>query len=209
MKRFWFSGELTFAKAGSLSGGERRRLQLLPVLAGRPNVLFLDEPTNDLDLDTLRILKDFLEEWPGALVTVSHDRTFLERTTQRLVTVGTDGAWPGSRRCPGLGAARRGAPAGGSPALHHARHPRCIRRRPANLAVGRRTALRPGGGSSRRREADDPAATAAGQGGGGAHVHLRPSRAARLGDELAAAQGALDEAEERWLALAEEAESRG
>ncbi len=91
MKRFWFSGELTMAKAGSLSGGERRRLQLLLVLAGRPNVLFLDEPTNDLDLDTLRILEDFLEEWPGALVTVSHDRTFLERTTDRLVTVGPGG----------------------------------------------------------------------------------------------------------------------
>ena len=78
MKRFWFTGELPFARVGTLSGGERRRLQLLLVLAGRPNVLFLDEPTNDLDLDTLRILEDFLEEWPGALVVVSHDRTFLD-----------------------------------------------------------------------------------------------------------------------------------
>ena len=92
MKRFWFTGELPFARVGTLSGGERRRLQLLLVLAGRPNVLFLDEPTNDLDLDTLRLLEDFLEEWPGALVVVSHDRTFLERTTERLVSVEPDGS---------------------------------------------------------------------------------------------------------------------
>jgi ATP-binding cassette subfamily F protein uup len=91
MQRFWFTGELPFARVGTLSGGERRRLQLLLVLAGRPNVLFLDEPTNDLDLDTLRMLEDFLEDWPGALVVVSHDRTFLERTTERLVVVETGG----------------------------------------------------------------------------------------------------------------------
>jgi ATP-binding cassette subfamily F protein uup len=91
MKRFLFSGELPFARVGSLSGGERRRLQLLLVLAGRPNVLFLDEPTNDLDLDTLRVLEDFLEEWPGALVVVSHDRSFLDRTVDRVVAVDTGG----------------------------------------------------------------------------------------------------------------------
>jgi ATP-binding cassette subfamily F protein uup len=95
MKRFLFTGELPFARVGTLSGGERRRLQLLLVIAGRPNVLFLDEPTNDLDLDTLRILEDFLEEWPGALVVVSHDRTFLERTTDRLVAVGAGGTVSG------------------------------------------------------------------------------------------------------------------
>ena len=85
MARFWFTGELPWATAGTLSGGERRRLQLLMVLAGRPNVLLIDEPTNDLDLDSLRALEDFLEEWPGALVTVSHDRTFLARVTDRVV----------------------------------------------------------------------------------------------------------------------------
>jgi ATP-binding cassette subfamily F protein uup len=91
MERFWFSGDLPFARVGTLSGGERRRLQLLLVLARRPNVLLLDEPTNDLDLDSLRILEEFLEEWPGALVVVSHDRTFLERTTERVLAVGADG----------------------------------------------------------------------------------------------------------------------
>jgi len=85
MNRFWFTGELPFATVGTLSGGERRRLQLLTVLASRPNVLLLDEPTNDLDLDTLRALEDFLDEWPGALVTISHDRTFLARATERLL----------------------------------------------------------------------------------------------------------------------------
>jgi ATP-binding cassette subfamily F protein uup len=92
MRRFLFSGDLPFARVGSLSGGERRRLQILLLIAARPNVLFMDEPTNDLDLDTLRALEDFLEDWPGALLVVSHDRTFLERATDRLVEVGPDGA---------------------------------------------------------------------------------------------------------------------
>ena len=91
MERFWFTGDLPFAPVSTLSGGERRRLQLLMVLATRPNVLLLDEPTNDFDLDTLRILEEFLEDWPGALVVVSHDRTFLERTTERLIALAADG----------------------------------------------------------------------------------------------------------------------
>jgi ATP-binding cassette subfamily F protein uup len=90
LERFWFDGDAQWAPIGLLSGGERRRLQLLLVLAARPNVLLLDEPTNDLDLDTLRSLEDFLEEWPGALVVVSHDRAFLERTVDDVVVL--DGA---------------------------------------------------------------------------------------------------------------------
>ena len=91
MKRFWFAGALQKTKARDLSGGERRRLQLLLALAQRPNVLFLDEPTNDLDLETIRLLEDFLSQWPGTLVVVSHDRTFLSRTTDRLLEVHADG----------------------------------------------------------------------------------------------------------------------
>jgi ATP-binding cassette subfamily F protein uup len=91
MKRFWFAGALQKTKARELSGGERRRLQLLLALAQRPNVLFLDEPTNDLDLETIRLLEDFLSQWPGTLVVVSHDRTFLSRTTDRLLEVHADG----------------------------------------------------------------------------------------------------------------------
>ena len=91
MERFWFDGALSFAPVSTLSGGERRRLQLLVVLATRPNVLLLDEPTNDLDLDTLRVLEDYLDEWPGTLVTVSHDRAFLERATDQLVALDPGG----------------------------------------------------------------------------------------------------------------------
>jgi ATP-binding cassette subfamily F protein uup len=87
MKRFWFTGALPLTKAKDLSGGERRRLQLLLALSTRPNVLFLDEPTNDLDLETIRLLEEFLGKWPGTLVVVSHDRTFLSRTTDRLLEV--------------------------------------------------------------------------------------------------------------------------
>ncbi len=91
MKRFWFTGALPMTKARDLSGGERRRLQLLLVLSERPNVLFLDEPTNDLDLETIRLVEEFLSQWPGTLVVVSHDRTFLSRTTDRLLEVQASG----------------------------------------------------------------------------------------------------------------------
>jgi ATP-binding cassette subfamily F protein uup len=79
LERFGFTGERLTTRLTDLSGGERRRLQLLRLLLGEPNVLFLDEPTNDLDIETLNVLEDFLDDWPGTLVVVSHDRYFLER----------------------------------------------------------------------------------------------------------------------------------
>ncbi len=85
MESFWFDSDAQYAPIELLSGGERRRLQLLTALARKPNVLLLDEPTNDLDLDTLRVLEDFLESFPGAVVVVSHDRAFLERTVDDVV----------------------------------------------------------------------------------------------------------------------------
>ena len=91
MKRFWFTGNLPFTRVGDLSGGERRRLQLLAVLAQQPNVLLLDEPTNDLDIETLRVLEDFLDDWPGTLVVVSHDRAFLERTIEAALAIDDEG----------------------------------------------------------------------------------------------------------------------
>ena len=87
LERFWFDAATQYSPIGELSGGERRRLQLVLVLADEPNVLFLDEPTNDLDLDTLRSLEDFLYDWPGALVAVSHDRAFLERVVTEVLVV--------------------------------------------------------------------------------------------------------------------------
>jgi ABC transport system ATP-binding/permease protein len=74
-----------------LSGGERRRLQLVMVLATEPNLLILDEPTNDLDLDTLRSLESFLDDWPGALVVASHDRAFLDRTVDHVLAIDPGG----------------------------------------------------------------------------------------------------------------------
>ena len=76
-----------WAPVGELSGGERRRLQLLMLLMAEPNVLLLDEPTNDLDIETLTELEDLLDGWPGSLVVVSHDRYFLERVTDHVVAL--------------------------------------------------------------------------------------------------------------------------
>jgi ATP-binding cassette subfamily F protein uup len=84
-------GDTQFTPAGELSGGERRRVQLLGVLVAEPNVLLLDEPTNDLDVDTLTELEDLLDSWAGSLVVVSHDRYFLERVTDRMVALLGDG----------------------------------------------------------------------------------------------------------------------
>ena len=79
LEDFGFTGERLTTRVGDLSGGERRRLQLLRLLIGEPNVLLLDEPTNDLDIDTLTVVEDYLDSWPGTLIVVSHDRYFLER----------------------------------------------------------------------------------------------------------------------------------
>ncbi|MGH9040017.1 MAG: ABC-F family ATP-binding cassette domain-containing protein, partial [Acidimicrobiia bacterium] len=98
MERFWFNDDAQWAPIGTLSGGERRRLQLLLVLTAMPNVMLLDEPTNDLDLDTLRALEDHLETWPGTLVVVSHDRAFLERTVEDVIVLDGQGR---ARRPPG------------------------------------------------------------------------------------------------------------
>ena len=90
--RFGFTGNAQWTRVGDLSGGERRRLQLLRLLMGEPNVLLLDEPTNDLDIDTLTALEDVLDGWPGTLLVVSHDRYFLERTTTVTSSLMGDGS---------------------------------------------------------------------------------------------------------------------
>ena len=83
-ERFLFDGTLQYTKIEKLSGGERRRLHLLRVLMSAPNVLLLDEPTNDLDINTLNILEDFLDDFVGVIVTVSHDRYFLDRICNKI-----------------------------------------------------------------------------------------------------------------------------
>jgi ATP-binding cassette subfamily F protein uup len=89
--RFGFTGNAQWTRVGDLSGGERRRLQILRLLMGEPNVILLDEPTNDLDIDTLTALEDLLDGWPGTLIVVSHDRYFLERVTTVTASLMGDG----------------------------------------------------------------------------------------------------------------------
>ncbi len=91
LERFGFTGDRLTARIGDLSGGERRRFQLLRILLTEPNVLLLDEPTNDLDIETLNVVEDYLDSWPGTLVVVSHDRYFLERVTDVVYGLLDDG----------------------------------------------------------------------------------------------------------------------
>ena len=92
VERLGFPRDRARTPVRDLSGGERRRLQLLRLLVGEPNVLLLDEPTNDLDTDTLAALEDLLDSWPGTLIVVSHDRYLLERVCDRQMALLGDGA---------------------------------------------------------------------------------------------------------------------
>ena len=214
MKRFWFAGELTRARVGTLSGGERRRLQLLVVIAGRPNVLFLDEPTNDLDLDTLRLPRGV----PRAVA-----RRPGHRKSRPPSWSGPPSGWwpwPATARCPRWPAARRG---GGGPGRtgHRPRSagagrtgattaataapapqtPPTARSAPGakSAPLGRllRDAEKQVARLERQRDKITVSLTEASD-----HVEMT-----RLGTELAATQAALDQAEETWLALAEESDS--
>ena len=91
LERFLFPPNAQWMPIAKLSGGERRRLFLLRILMGAPNVLLLDEPTNDLDVQTLTILEDYLDDFPGAVVVVSHDRYFLDRVVEKVFAFEGDG----------------------------------------------------------------------------------------------------------------------
>lgn len=224
LEAFWFDTDAQWAQVETLSGGERRRLQLLRVLADRPNVLFLDEPTNDLDLETLRALEDFLEDWPGAVVTVSHDRAFLERVvTEGLILDGAGrafrfpggfAAWDRERRA---GSGRRdtiaatAGPGGGSEATaatggqRPEQHPRAGRRSGSGRSsstIGHqlRQVEKDVARLERRKAKLEQELAEAGTD----HEVL-----ARVGADLATVGRELAEAEERWIELAEEQESRG
>ncbi|HEY0169562.1 MAG TPA: ABC-F family ATP-binding cassette domain-containing protein [Pyrinomonadaceae bacterium] len=136
LERFLFTGAMQYSPIAKLSGGERRRLYLLRVLMGAPNVLLLDEPTNDLDIPTLITLEDYLDNFPGNLIVVSHDRYFLDRTVEHIFRFEGGG---GLREYPGNYSAfletRRGEEGAAA----------------AVQAAGARTAARPAG-----RESDAP-----------------------------------------------------
>ena len=91
-ERFGFAANRQWTPVGDLSGGERRRLQLLRLLMAEPNVLLLDEPTNDLDIDTLTALEDLLDSFPGTVLVVSHDRYFVDRVCDTVVALFGDGS---------------------------------------------------------------------------------------------------------------------
>lgn len=91
MEKFLFPADLQYTEIGRLSGGERRRLYLLRVLMEAPNVLVLDEPTNDLDIETLSVLEDYLEKFPGVVIAVSHDRYFLDKLMNHVFVLAGNG----------------------------------------------------------------------------------------------------------------------
>ncbi len=195
LERFGFSGDRLTTRIGDLSGGERRRFQLLRLLLTEPNVLLLDEPTNDLDIETLNVLEDFLDRWPGTLVVVSHDRYFLERVTDSVWALLGDGQismLPGgveeylARRAaelaadvPGVAAADP-APIGGEGASRQRRGAR----RPQDPGPARqaaRTAGRAGGRAQRRHRRGRPGLRAARGAGRRAPGGVRPARRGRDG----------------------------
>jgi ATP-binding cassette subfamily F protein uup len=209
LERFWFDADAQFAPVGTLSGGERRRFQLLLTLARRPNVLLLDEPTNDLDIESLRALEDFLDEWPGALVVVSHDRAFLERTVADVIVIDDDhdasrvpggyAAWEMARQS---ALTTRRSRAGSSP--------------PTRSSGATRDA---GGGSTRSQSTlrflmkeSEKAMRAIEQRRDELAADLARTdpvdhrRMVELSTELASVEADLSVAEEQWLELASEAE---
>ena len=217
VERLGFTRQRAWTRVGEVSGGERRRLQLLRLLMTEPNVLLLDEPTNDLDTDTLAAVEDILDSFPGTLVVVSHDRYLLERVTDHQVALLGDGSvrdLPGGveqylqlrREAAGSRGARASAGSaestttrttGGDPAERSASSG--ARRHEARKALGR---------IERKMERSAQAVAAL-------HVRMEevsadPARVgelAELGRELVAAEASHAELEEQWLEAAEMVES--
>jgi len=205
LERFWFDSDTQNSPIELLSGGERRRIQLVLTLADKPNVLLLDEPTNDLDLDTLRALEDFLDGWPGAVIVVSHDRTFLDRTVDDVLVIDNGRAqrWPGGYEQWLLD--RRTRATKGSVATTAAPVKARKQERPttgrshSTIRHELKAAEKKMSKLQKHRERLDGELTAAGTD----HVEL-----ARVGEDIAHCDSEIAETEERWLELSEEVESR-
>ena len=223
VERLGFTRRRAWTRVGEISGGERRRLQLLRLLMTEPNVLLLDEPTNDLDTDTLAAVEDILDSFPGTLVVVSHDRYLLERVTDHQVALLGDGALrdlPGGveqylrlRReavvnndaAEGRGGASGSRARGGGAAAGSAGTVAGAGDGRALSGAGRREAQKSLARIERRLERAGRAVDAL-------HARLEAASAdparlgelAELGRELAAAEDARSELETAWLETAEE-----
>ncbi|HTX84894.1 MAG TPA: ABC-F family ATP-binding cassette domain-containing protein [Streptosporangiaceae bacterium] len=204
LERLGLRGERQWTRVGELSGGERRRLQLLVMLLTEPNVLLLDEPTNDLDIETLTELEDLMDGWPGSIVVVSHDRYFLERVTGRVLAIldGQLAFLPGGVE-EYLTLRERAAAAPS-------------RQKPAAAAGAESPLPRPGASSAARQRAGQKELTRLERQiarlteveerlhGALAESASDYVRLIELGDELRAVQAERTELEERWLTVAEE-----
>jgi ATP-binding cassette subfamily F protein uup len=214
MRQFWFDGDAQFAPISTLSGGERRRLQLLLTLIEQPNVLLLDEPTNDLDLDTLRALEDYLDEWPGIVVVVSHDRVFLDRTVIDVLALDGHG---GAAVVPGgVAGWLKNHNASPTHQIAAAQRGKLIAQDAPVVATNNAAKIKPAKSPSTLKrllaqaEKSLAQATAAEQKiaeelaqAGSDHTAL-----ARISANLANAQTKVAAAEENWIALAAEAEAQ-
>ena len=201
MESFWFDADAQYAPVELLSGGERRRLQLVTTLARSPNVLLLDEPTNDLDLDTLRALEDFLEDFPGAVVVISHDRAFLERTVDDVIVFDGSarvGRLPGGYEAYEAERRRRRGPNKRTTAPKVTRPKTSSRRSSSTVRHELKQVEQTMVELERRRDEATSALSAASTD----HEEL-----ARLGAEVAEISAALHDVEDRWLELSAELES--
>ena len=215
VERLGFTRQRAWTRVGEISGGERRRLQLLSLLMTEPNVLLLDEPTNDLDTDTLAAVEDILDSFPGTLVVVSHDRYLLERVTDHQVALLGDGSvrdLPGGveqyleLRREAMRPSRGAADSVDSPTTPADAGPRA--ERGATSGARRHEARKALARIERKMERSSQAVAAL-------HVRMEevsadPARVgelAELGRELVAAEAAHAELEEQWLEVAETLES--
>ena len=215
VERLGFTRQRAWTRVGEVSGGERRRLQLLRLLMTEPNVLLLDEPTNDLDTDTLAAVEDILDSFPGTLVVVSHDRYLLERVTDHQVALLGDGSvrdLPGGveqylrLRREAAGPARGAAASASSSTTSIAGGARA--ERGATSGAKRHEARKALARIERRMERSSQVVAAL-------HVRMEEISAdpaqvgelAELGRELVAAQAAHAELEEQWLEAAEALEA--
>jgi ABC transport system ATP-binding/permease protein len=202
LDRLGLRGERQWVPVADLSGGERRRLQLMLALMDEPNVLLLDEPTNDLDIDTLTELEDMLDGWPGSIVVVSHDRYFLERVSDHVVALlgGQLAYLPGGVEEYLKTENRHSERPGSRPA--QARSRSAGTGAPASSAARQRTAQKEL--SRLERQIDRVSGQEAELTEALASNASDYEKLIELGARLRAVQGEKADLEERWLAVAEE-----